>query len=138
MGTLFFAAAILHGPVTRAVLAPAVEAAALQATQTEAPAAAAGEWNINLDANQPQPFRGAMDQQGAKLTGYMGDEIAEYPLTGTVQGATITFGWSMFQRGEEIKIVVTGKLEKDTFTGTAKIGNYANVAVTGQRTPLAK
>ena len=116
-----------------------VTAGSPQATQTEAPASAAGEWNINLEANQPQPFRGAMDQQGAKLSGYMGDEIAEYPLTGTVQGATITFTWSMFQRGEEIKIVVTGKLEKDNFTGTAKIGNYASsVAVTGQRTPPTK
>lgn len=135
MGTLFFAAAVLHGPVTRSVLAPAIEAAAPQAGQTEAPVSAAGEWNITLEANQPQPFRGAMDQQGTKLTGYMGDEIAEYPVTGTVQGTTITFGWSMFQRGEEVKIVVTGKLDKENFTGTAKIGNYADgVKVSGQRT----
>jgi hypothetical protein len=94
----------------------------------------AGEWTIYLGLRQPAMFRGSLVQEGTKLSGFMGNETAEYPLTGSVQGDQMKFSWAIFEGGEKIVIAVTGKFDKEAIAGTATIGELEDIEVTGQRT----
>ena len=105
------------------------------ATQTPPPARAnvAGDWMIYLSTMQPTMFRGAIAQAGEKLTGYMGNEAAEFPIKGTVEGVDVKFSWTIIEGGEDVEITITGKIEKESMSGRAKIGRYADVEMSGQR-----
>jgi hypothetical protein len=113
--------------------------------QTPPPAAAAanadatGEWTVTLYTPQEAIFRGAIAQAaGGKLKGYMSDEGAEYPLTGTVEGTQVKFTWTVIEAGQDIPITLTGKIERNEIAGTATIGEYAKVEFAAQRTSTAK
>ena len=110
-----------------------------QGTQ-QAPAERAsvgGEWTVYLELNQTATFRGSLVQDGAKLAGIMGNETAEYPVTGTVEGTQMKFTWFIYEGGEKIVITVTGKFEREGLTGTATVGELEGIVVTAQRTSKA-
>lgn len=100
-------------------------------------ASVAGEWTIYLQLSKAAMFRGQLAQDGAKLAGFMGNETAEFPVTGTIEGSQMKLTWSILEAGEEIKITVTGKFEREMLTGTAKIGELEDIEVNGQRTSKA-
>ena len=106
----------------------------------QAPAArasVAGEWTIYLELQQEAMFRGSIVQDGGKLTGVMGNETAEYPVAGTVEGTEMKLVWSIYEQGEKVQISVTAKFEREGLTGTAKIGQLEGIEVFGQRTSKA-
>jgi len=93
-----------------------------------------GEWTVYIELRQQAMFRGSLVQVGTKLSGFMGNETAEYPLTGSVEGDQVKFSWSIFEGGEKITIAITGKFDKEAITGTATLGELEGVEVYGQRT----
>ena len=103
-------------------------------TTSDATVNVGGEWTFNLDTPKPTVFRAGFRQEGKKVTGYMSNEVAEYPLTGTVEGSQVKLTWSQYEGGEKIEIVITGTFEREAITGTAKIGDIAQVGVSAQRT----
>ena len=111
-------------------------AALLGAPQAPAttPTSVAGEWTIYLGLRQPAMFRGSLAQEGAKLAGVMGNETAEYPVKGSVEGTQMKLVWTVYEAGEKVDITVTAKFEREAITGTATIGDIEEVEVTGQRT----
>jgi hypothetical protein len=106
----------------------------LLAQQAAAPPNISGEWIVYLATPNAAPWRGALEQQGGKIVGYMGNETAEYPVTGTIEGTEVKFGWSLYEAGEKVDIRITGKYERESISGTAKIGAIEEVQVTAQRT----
>jgi hypothetical protein len=48
--------------------------------------------------------------------------------------ANFTINWSMPDGGRELDITFTGKVEGDTMTGTAKLGNRGTGQLSGTRT----
>jgi hypothetical protein len=126
---VFRAAGVVRGDVARGqAQAPPPAAAAANAD-------VAGEWTVTLYTRQEAIFRGAIDQSTAgKLKGYMGDEGAEYPLTGTVEGTQVKVTWTMIEVGKDLPITLTGKFEKNEISGTATIGDLAKVEFAALRT----
>jgi hypothetical protein len=107
---------------------------ALRAQTPSAPVNLSGEWVVYLSTPNATPWRGAIAQEGTKLSGYLGNETAEYPLTGTYDGSDVKFKWSIVEAGEDIVISVTGKFDREAITGTATVGDVEDVPVTAQRT----
>ncbi len=92
-----------------------------------------GEWTIYLGTRKPAMFKGALSQTGQKVSGFFGDETAEYPVTGTIVGSDVKFVFSFYEGGDTIKVSVTGKFEREAITGTARMGDL-DVEVNCQRT----
>ena len=94
-----------------------------------------GEWMISFTSPQgPQEFTMYVQQQGPRLTGRLTSEYGEFPLRGSVDGTTFTITWSMPDGGKELDITFNGKVEGDTMTGTAKLGNRGTGQLQGTRT----
>jgi hypothetical protein len=110
-----------------------VRISAQGAAQT--PANVAGEWTFTFDTRNQAVFRGAIGQSGARLNGYMGDETAEYPITGTVDGNSVKIIWTIEQSGQKVVFTVTGKFDGGSaIAGRATVGTLAEVDVVGMRT----
>src|SRR5262245_12665139 len=94
-----------------------------------------GEWAISFTAPQgPLEFTMYLQQQGPRLTGRLTSEYGEYPLRGSLEGNAFTINWSMPDGGRELDITFTGKVEGDTLTGVAKLGNRGTGQLSGMRT----
>lgn len=94
-----------------------------------------GEWTIQFQAPQgPQEFMMYVQQQGPRLTGRLTSEYGEFPLRGSIDGSTFTITWSMPDAGRELEITFNGKVEGDSLSGTAKLGNRGTGQLTGTRT----
>jgi hypothetical protein len=94
-----------------------------------------GEWAISFTSPQgPQEFTMYIQQQGPRLTGRLTSEYGEFPLRGSADGANFTITWAMPDGGRELDITFAGKVEGDTMTGTAKLGNRGTGQLTGTRT----
>jgi hypothetical protein len=109
-------------------------AAPLRAQTQNAPVSLSGEWVVYLSTPNAAPWRGALAQEGTKIAGYMGNETAEYPVTGSYDGSQVKFKWSIVEAGEDIEISITGKFDREAITGTATVGEVEDVPVTAQRT----
>jgi hypothetical protein len=94
-----------------------------------------GEWDISFNAPQgPQEFTMYVQQQGPRLTGRLTSEYGEFPLRGSIDGNTFTINWSMPDAGRELDITFNGKVDGDSMTGTAKLGNRGTGQLSGTRT----
>ena len=94
-----------------------------------------GEWTVQFQAPQgPQEFTMYVQQQGPRLSGRLTSEYGEFPLRGSIDGNTFTINWSMPDAGRELAITFNGKVEGDTLTGTAKLGDRGTGQLTGTRT----
>src|SRR5215467_8397260 len=94
-----------------------------------------GEWAISFDSPQgPQEFTMYVQQQGPRLTGRLTSEYGEFPLRGSIDGNTFTINWSMPDAGRELDITFNGKVDGDSMTGTAKLGNRGTGQLSGTRT----
>src|SRR5262245_29894966 len=94
-----------------------------------------GEWAVAFNTPQgPLEFTMYVQQQGPKLTGRFTSEYGEFPLRGSVDGNAFTINWSMPDGGRELDITFTGKVEGDSMSGTAKLGNRGTGQLSGTRT----
>jgi len=112
---------------------------ALAVTLFVAPAFAqtdmSGEWAISFNSPQgPQEFTMYVQQQGPRLSGRLTSEYGEFPLRGSIDGNTFTINWSMPDGGRELDITFNGKVDGDSMTGTAKLGNRGTGQLSGTRT----
>ena len=72
-------------------------------------------------------------QQGEKLTGQYKGAFGEAPLTGTIQGNTITFSFKVSVGGTEGTITYFGTIAKDSIKGTATLGELGSATWTAKR-----
>lgn len=75
-----------------------------------------------------------VQQQGPRLNGRLTSEYGEFPLKGSIDGNAFTINWSMPDGGSQLDITFTGKVEGDTMTGSAKLGNRGSGQLSGTRT----
>lgn len=124
--------------ITAAALLLGLFVGSSRTTSAQGQAAAAvnisGEWVVYVATPNAAPWRGALEQRGAKIVGYMSNETAEYPVTGTIEGDQVKFSWSVYEAGDKVEIKITGKFDKEAITGTANVGDIEEVEATAQRT----
>ena len=75
-----------------------------------------------------------LKQDGEKLTGtYSSQMLGEQPLTGTIKGNDITFGFQASFDGNAVKVTYTGKVDKDTMKGSVAFGDLGEGTFTGKK-----
>jgi hypothetical protein len=117
--------------IITAVIAVAVALSAV----TFAQANMSGEWEIEFVAPQgPQTFTMYVLQEGPRLTGRLTSDAGEFPLRGRINGAEFTITWSMPEGNQLLEITVTGKVDGDALSGTAKLGTRGSGPLRGTRT----
>ena len=72
-------------------------------------------------------------QEGAELTGDIASSRAAGPLTGTVEGNTVTFVAMVQMDSGPFEITYTGTIEGDEITGSVEFGSYGAGTFTGRR-----
>ena len=96
----------------------------------------AGEWMVTFATPRgPQEFTMYVIQEGPRLSGRLINEAGEFPLRGRMDGSEFTITWQFPDGGQLVDITFAGKVEGDSLTGTAKLGNTGRTgSLTGTRT----
>ena len=118
----------------RHVSKPFISVLVLALSGAAAPAAAqsvAGRWllDVALDAGSGQATF-EFEVEGNDISGTYGGVLGEQPVTGTVEGNIIRFGFDSPEAGE---IRFDGILEGDTLEGTCEYGALGAGTFTGRR-----
>jgi hypothetical protein len=111
--------------------APAAGGATAQADKIDV----TGAWALQLDigGNAATPSV-TFKQDGEKLTGtYFSQLLGEQPLTGTVKGSAIAFGFMASFDGNSVQVTYTGTVEKDAIKGTVTFGDMGEGTFTAKR-----
>jgi len=81
----------------------------------------AGTWAVSSETPQgPRESTLTLVQQGAALTGTIKGARGENPVTGSVAGNVVKFGYTLNMQGTEIKIDYEGTVDGGAMTGVAK------------------
>ena len=93
-----------------------------------------GTWEMTVESPQGQMLITAnYKQEGEALTGTHVSEMGETPLKGTVKGTDIEYTITLDMGGQQMSIVHKGKVDGDTITGSANVGDMGAIAFTAKR-----
>lgn len=94
----------------------------------------AGKWMMTVEtqAGTGNPTFD-LKQEGSKITGQYAGQLGEAPVTGTVKGNEITFGFKVSGQGQEMEVTYTGVVEGDTMKGKVSLGDFGEGTFTGKR-----
>jgi hypothetical protein len=96
---------------------------------------AAGLWRVEFVTPLGQvAVNMTINQTGTRLTGHVTDEFGEYELAGRVVDGQITAVWSVPEDGKLLEITMTGKLDGNVISGTAKLGDVGEGPLSARRT----
>jgi len=82
----------------------------------------------------PQELKIYLTQEGPRITGHTTSEFGEFQVRGSITGDDVKFSWTEVDGGKNIQIVVTGKIDGETITGRAQIGDRGEGAFKAERT----
>src|SRR5437879_5008198 len=105
------------------VLALALLVLSVQAQQ---PAAAKvdGEWAVTLTLPLGDTwFNMFIVQKGNDLSGYLINEVGQFDLKGSVTRDQVKFTWTFPDGGKLLDITFSGKIDRNSLSGFAKVGN---------------
>ena len=95
---------------------------------------AGGEWRVNFVVPTGTRFVTMfINQEKTKLTGTVVSEDGEFPLSGRLEGDQVTVVWSVPEDGKLMEITMKGKLTGNVISGTARLGNVGEGALTARR-----
>jgi len=93
-----------------------------------------GTWEMTVETPQGQMVITAnYKQEGEALTGTHVSEMGEAPLKGAVKGADIEYTITLDMGGQQVSIVHKAKVDGDTITGSAIVGDMGAIAFTAKR-----
>ena len=94
-----------------------------------------GEWDASyVTPLGPQELKIYLQQEGPRISGHTSSEFGEFQVRGTINGNDVKFSWSEVDGGKTIVVSVTGKVDRDTITGQATIGDRGAGAFKAERT----
>jgi hypothetical protein len=98
------------------------------------PADMTGTWDLAVEtAAGPGHPVFAFKQQGDKLTGTYRGAFGEAPVTGTLQGASITFSIRVTAGGQDTVITYTGTVDGAAMKGKVTLGSFGDGTFTGKK-----
>ena len=111
-----------------------VLAVPVQAQQQAAAAKVEGEWAVTLTLPLGETwFNMFIEQKGTQLSGYLVNEVGQFDLKGSVAKDQVKFTWTFPDGGKLLDITFTGKIDKNSMSGYAKVGNVGEGPMTAQR-----
>lgn len=95
-----------------------------------------GTWDLAVEtaAGPGHPIF-TFKQEGEKLTGHYRGAFGEAPVTGTLQGASVTFAIKVIAGGQDATITYTGSVEGPAMKGRIRLGTFAEGTFTGKKLP---
>jgi len=94
-----------------------------------------GEWEATyVTPLGPQELKIYLQQEGPRITGHTTSEFGEFQVRGSINGNDVKLSWTEVDGGKELLIAVTGKVDGDTITGTASLGERGSGAFKAERT----
>ena len=93
-----------------------------------------GAWEMTVESPQgAMVITANFKQDGETLTGNHVSEMGEAPLKGTVKGSDVEYTVTIDMGGQQMAIVHKAKVDGDTLTGTAEIGEMGSIAFKAKR-----
>ena len=93
-----------------------------------------GSWELTVESPQgPMAITADFKQDGETLTGTHVSEMGESPLKGTVKGSDVEYTLTIDRGGQQMSIVHKAKVEGDTMTGSADIGEMGTVTFAAKK-----
>jgi hypothetical protein len=83
-----------------------------------------GEWDaIYQTPLGPQELTMYLTQEGPRINGHTTSEFGEFQVRGSINGDEVKLSWTEVDAGKTLLISVTAKINGDTISGTAKLGD---------------
>ena len=99
----------------------------ITAVGVQAQKTVAGEWDAAFNTpGGTQSLKLILKVDGEKLTGTAKRSRGDVPITGTIRGEDITFGYTIDYNGNALTITFSGKVKGDTMSGTVWFNESAN------------
>lgn len=111
---------------------PAAAPAPVQGTDTRADVTGTWSFQVETGAGSGTPTM-TFKQEGEKLSGRYTGQLGEAPLAGTVKGTAVEFSFDVTVEGNQIHIVYSGTVEKDTMKGTVNLGGFGEGTFTAKK-----
>jgi hypothetical protein len=111
---------------------PAAEPAPVQGTDTRADVTGTWSFQVEIAAGSGTPTM-TFKQEGEKLSGRYTGQLGEAPLAGTVKGTAVEFSFDVTVEGNQLHIVYTGTVEKDSMKGTVNLGGLGEGTFTAKK-----
>lgn len=94
----------------------------------------AGEWDGSFNTpGGARPIKFVFKVDGEKLTGVAKRSSGDVPLSGTIKGADIAFGYTINYGGRDLTLSYTGKVTGDNMSGTVSFGGNAEESWSAKR-----
>jgi hypothetical protein len=96
----------------------------------------AGTWRVDFVTPLGQTWViMTINQSGSgHLTGHATDEYGEYGIDGRIVDDQVTVIWEVPEDGKMLEITMKGKVDGNTITGTAKLGDVGEGPLSARRT----
>jgi hypothetical protein len=95
-----------------------------------------GNWALTIES--PQGTREStlvLTESGEALSGTMKTQRGDMPVSGTLKGNAIAFGYKVSMQGTELDIQYSGTVEGDSMSGTVSYGGMGEGKFTGKKQP---
>jgi hypothetical protein len=93
-----------------------------------------GDWAVTLTLPLGDTwFNMFIVQKGNDLTGYLINEVGQFDLKGTVNRDQVKFTWTFPDGGRLLDITFSGKVERNSMSGYANVGDVGQGTMTAQR-----
>ena len=106
--------------------------APVQGTDTRADVTGTWSFQVEIAAGTGTPTM-TFKQEGEKLSGRYTGQLGEAPLAGTVKGTSVEFSFDVTVEGNQLHIVYTGTVEKDSMKGTVNLGGLGEGTFTAKK-----
>ena len=93
-----------------------------------------GEWAVTLTLPLGETwFNMYLAQKGNDLSGYVVNDVGQFEVKGTINRDQIKFQWTFPDGGKLLDIIFNGKVDKNSISGLAKVGNVGEGPLTALR-----
>ncbi len=93
-----------------------------------------GDWDGGFETpGGARPFKITLKMDGEKLSGTVKRPTGDVPLTGTIKGSDISFGYTINYGGNDLTLSFAGKVTGETMGGTLSFGGQAEAPWTAKR-----
>ena len=117
-----------------------IEATAKAVTGAPMPAApatgggAAGKWDVTFRTPQGDfPATATLTADGGKLSGTMGSQLGETPISGTIEGTKITLSLVVDSPQGSMNVSMTGEMQGDSINGMADVAGMGQMEWSAKR-----
>jgi len=118
---------------TASAVAPAASATASNGAASTA-TGVSGKWDVTFKTPQGDfPAVATITVDSGKLTGTMGSQLGETPISGTVDGMKVTISMTVDSPQGSMNVAMTGEMQGDAMAGMADVAGMGQMEWSAKR-----